>query len=89
MDTDAQPLKRKAVAFSPQPDISIIPSLGISRKRRRGLTMGEVVYRSFVGKQITEEILEEASRLFSENYGTWGINSGRAGSRQNPYPIHR
>ena len=79
MDT-VQRNKRKAVAFSPLLDISIIPSLGYSRKRRRGLTMDRVVYESFAGEQITQEILEEASRLFSENYGTWGKDSGRAGS---------
>ncbi len=79
MDT-VQPNKSKVVAFSPLLDISIIPSLGYSRKRRRGLTMDKVLYESFAGEQITQEILEEASRLFSENYGTWGKDSGRAGS---------
>ncbi len=46
--------------------------------------MDTVMYESFAREQITEELLDEASRLFSENYGIWGKDSGRAGSRQNP-----
>ncbi|KAB5560316.1 hypothetical protein GE09DRAFT_1173009 [Coniochaeta sp. 2T2.1] len=37
-----------------------------------------ILFESFAGSEITDVILEHASKLFSENYGIWGKDSGRA-----------
>ncbi len=33
--------------------------------------MDKKIYERFNGDQVTDEMLEEASKLFSENYGVW------------------
>jgi hypothetical protein len=33
--------------------------------------MEKKVFERFDGSQVTDEMLEEASKLFSENYGIW------------------
>ncbi|KAB5513552.1 hypothetical protein GE09DRAFT_904376, partial [Coniochaeta sp. 2T2.1] len=43
------------------------------------LDMNQILFESFAGSEITDVILEHASKLFSENYGIWGKDSGRAG----------
>ena len=34
--------------------------------------MDKKLYEGFSGEEVTDEMLEEASELFSENYGVWG-----------------
>lgn len=34
--------------------------------------MASPTFESFTSEQIPDEVVAEASRLFSENYGTWG-----------------
>jgi hypothetical protein len=34
--------------------------------------MTKKVYEKYDGDQVTDNMLREASELFSENYGTWG-----------------
>ena len=34
--------------------------------------MDEKVFRRFDDDKVTDNMLEEASKLFSENYGIWG-----------------
>jgi hypothetical protein len=59
----------KSVAFAPPPKIrSIAPR---PRPRKSVLNMDEKVFRRFDGDRVTDEMLEEASKLFSENYGIW------------------
>jgi hypothetical protein len=37
------------------------------------------VYKTVPGHEVTDTMLEEAAKLFSENYGIWGKRSGKAG----------
>ncbi|KAF1814814.1 hypothetical protein P152DRAFT_471480 [Eremomyces bilateralis CBS 781.70] len=39
--------------------------------------MKELLSQRYNGDQITEEMLEEASKLFSENYGMWSEHAPR------------
>ena len=74
-----QPVSTVIVAFSLQP-------ASVSVKQR--IDMAKVLIESYSGSQITDAILEEASKLFSENNGIWGNNSGRLGGQQAHYPLH-
>jgi hypothetical protein len=76
MNRATQCLEMKNTTSSAQ---SAIPTTPISRKPRRGAIMDKILFESFTGEDITECMLEEASRLFSENYGIWAKDSGRAG----------
>lgn len=70
MDGDALAPPTKSVTFSLQPAV-------ISVDQRLG--MATVLIESLTGLEITDAILEEASRLFSENYGIWGKGSRHPG----------
>lgn len=59
--------------FSDQVDVHTF-EVASPRRRREGAaaeTMAKTV-TSFKGEQVTEGMLKDAARLFSENYGTWG-----------------
>lgn len=34
--------------------------------------MDKKVYEGFMSDKVTDEMLDEAAKLFSENYGVWG-----------------
>ncbi|KAI1840061.1 hypothetical protein JX265_014036 [Neoarthrinium moseri] len=70
---DAQ---HKTVTFSAQPHVSFIQSPSKSQSQPR---MENLVLESFTDGDITDAILNEAARLFSENYGIWGKDSARPG----------
>jgi hypothetical protein len=40
--------------------------------------MEKQLFEKYDGGQITDDILEEASQLFSENYGIWGEQAAEA-----------
>ncbi|MCJ1422368.1 hypothetical protein MMC29_000248 [Sticta canariensis] len=61
---------RKSVAFVLEPQIRAVTR----RPRRRIITssMEKTVYEAFhTDEGITDELLQEAAKLFSENYGVW------------------
>jgi hypothetical protein len=37
--------------------------------------MEKKVYEGFNSDQVTDEMLEEAAKLFSDNYGVWGAQA--------------
>lgn len=39
--------------------------------------MEKQVYQKYNGSQVTESMLQEASRLFSEHYGVWGEHAAQ------------
>src|SRR4051794_39578674 len=41
--------------------------------------MAKRIYEKYDWSQVTDSMLQEASQLFSENYGVWGKNAGRVG----------
>ncbi|KAK1766661.1 hypothetical protein QBC33DRAFT_106562 [Phialemonium atrogriseum] len=41
--------------------------------------MEDQYYQNFVSNQVTDDMLEKAAKLFSENYGTWGRGSHSPG----------
>ncbi|KAH8169598.1 acetyltransferase (GNAT) family protein [Sarocladium implicatum] len=41
----------------------------------------QVIYETFASSDVSEEMLAEAATLFNENYGIWGQQSHRPGSR--------
>ncbi len=47
--------------------------------------MAKQLYETFIREQVTDAMLDDAARLFSENYGTWGECSGRPGEAISPY----
>lgn len=40
--------------------------------------MGKQIFEKFGGGEVTDDMLEEASQLFSENYGVWGKEAAAA-----------
>ncbi len=66
---------REAVAFRSQHDVPYIeaPPLEPNRRPPKGrLRMAKRVYEIYDGSHVTDSMLQEASQLFSENYGVWG-----------------
>lgn len=39
--------------------------------------MDEKVYRRYDGDKVTDDVLEEASKLFSEHYGVWSEHAAQ------------
>lgn len=37
------------------------------------MAMSEITYQRIAGPDMTESMLEEASALFSDHYGVWGV----------------
>ena len=68
---------RKAVAFS-------VESIVRYTERSHKSNMAKQVFETFDGREVTDSILEEAARLFNDNYGIWGKNP--ANSRSTPKP---
>ncbi|PGH13075.1 hypothetical protein AJ79_03912 [Helicocarpus griseus UAMH5409] len=62
--------------FIPEPSTATIDAAGNSRERS---LFKKQLYETFSGNQITDSILNEAAKLFSENYGTWGDHSHNPG----------
>jgi hypothetical protein len=60
----------KAVAFSQQHQIH--PISPRRHPRKSTLNMDQKLYEKFHGAHVTNEMLQEAAELFSENYGVWG-----------------
>jgi hypothetical protein len=60
---------RKRIAFAVNPDVRHITPR--RRTRKSTLNMNKKLYERFNSDQVTDEMLEEASKLFSENYGVW------------------
>ncbi len=42
-------------------------------------------YETFTRDQVTDAMLDDAAKLFSENYGVWGEHSGRLGKSFFPF----
>lgn len=63
---------RKSVAFTLEPQIRTIAPTQRTRRRRSPLNMDKKVYEGFKSDEVTDEMLNEAAKLFSENYGVWG-----------------
>ncbi|EFW14307.1 hypothetical protein D8B26_007052 [Coccidioides posadasii str. Silveira] len=62
------------VKFILEPSIAIIEnSSGVSKQN--SVRMATQLYESFTADQITDAMLDEAAKLFSENYGIWGKQS--------------
>ncbi|KAF2841088.1 hypothetical protein M501DRAFT_1002195 [Patellaria atrata CBS 101060] len=77
---------QRSVTFILQPQIQTIAPR--PRRGRSTLNMEKKVYETFNSDEVTDEMLEEASKLFSENYGVWGEHAAqlmgkfaKAGSR--------
>jgi len=62
----------KSVAFTLEPQIQTIAPTPRTRRRRTPLNMDKKVYEGFKSDEVTDEMLDEAAKLFSENYGVWG-----------------
>lgn len=39
--------------------------------------MSKILYEKYDRDQVTDSMLQEASKLFSENYGVWGKEAAR------------
>lgn len=76
------------IVASTQQETSDLETAGVCNKQCTRLDMNKVLFESFGGSEITDVILEDASKLFSENYGIWGKGSGRAGWQHTPPPLH-
>lgn len=46
--------------------------------------MKQILYEIFPGDQVTDAMLDDAAKLFSENYGIWGEQSHKPGNKQPP-----
>jgi hypothetical protein len=66
---------RYVVAFRLETDVLYIAKSPLELNRRppkNGLKMAKRIYEKYDGSQVTDSMLQEASQLFSENYGVWG-----------------
>jgi hypothetical protein len=61
--------KQKAVLFAADPEIRPIEPK--RRPRKSALNMDELLFQKFNSDQVTDDMLQEASKLFAENYGIW------------------
>jgi hypothetical protein len=68
---------RKRVAFSLEPQILTIAPRPLARRRTNTLNMDKKVYEGFDSDEVTDVMLEEASKLFSENYGVWSDHAAQ------------
>ena len=67
----SEPPPRKAVAFSVESTVRYIEkSSGL--RTRKSPNMTKQVFERFDGRELTDNMLEEAAQLFNENYGIWG-----------------
>jgi hypothetical protein len=69
---------RQAVAFGSQPEVKYIEKAPLESNRRplqSRLRMAKRLYENYHASQVTDSMLQEASRLFSEHYGVWGKNA--------------
>jgi hypothetical protein len=78
MSTSEPP--RRAVTFSVESTVQYIEK-SRSLKTRESPNMAKQVFEKFGGLELTDEMLEEATQLFNENYGIWGEDP------TNPRPI--
>ena len=46
--------------------------------------MKQVFYKIYPGDQVTDAMLYDAAKLFSENYGIWGKKSHKPGTKPPP-----
>ncbi|QSS60251.1 hypothetical protein I7I51_05048, partial [Histoplasma capsulatum] len=58
------------VKFLLAPSVTLIDSSWNTRKHSN-VKMEKQLYETFSGDLVTDAILSEAAKLFSENYGTW------------------
>lgn len=64
------------VRFVQEPKVAFVES---SHTAERSVNMEDQYYQNFVSNQVTDDMLEKAAKLFSENYGTWGRGSHSPG----------
>jgi len=84
------PLVHKKMASSPTQSgrVTFHPSVQFERetsRRRRPTMAAEItaeIFKEFESKDVTDEMLAEAARLFSEHYGTWDTPDGRPGGKR-------
>ena len=48
------------------------------------MALPTTVFQTFAPDDITDAMLIEAAKLFNDNYGTWGENSGKQGEKCGP-----
>jgi hypothetical protein len=67
---------RKSVAFNLKPQEQLIAA----RPHRPGSTrnMEKKLYEGFTSDEVTDEMLVEASKLFSDHYGVWGERAAQS-----------
>jgi hypothetical protein len=71
---------RKSVTFTSQPEIRPIEPRPHSRRSK--LNMAKKLTEELDRNEVADEVLEQASKLFSENYGVW---SEQAAERMGKY----
>jgi hypothetical protein len=65
---------KKTVTFG-NPEVFLVEPLPREpnrRPRKSSLKMTEKIFRKFDGNEVTDSMIQEAAKLFSENYGIWG-----------------
>jgi GNAT superfamily N-acetyltransferase len=67
-------LKCPTVAFSGKNEIQYFKSSSQRRTRRwkNHLKMEETTFKKYKAEDVTDSMIQEAAKLFSENYGIWG-----------------
>ncbi|KAI9780711.1 MAG: hypothetical protein M1816_002760 [Peltula sp. TS41687] len=74
------PRQAKAVTFRLQPDVKSIERIPFPPNRRppkSRLKMSVILFEKYDGDQVTDSMLQEASKLFGENYGVWDKEAAR------------
>lgn len=68
----SEPPRRRAVAFSVESTVRYIEKSPSLKTRKTPKMVKQVRFEKFDGRELTDDMLEEAAQLFTENYGIWG-----------------
>ena len=71
----------QVVAFSVEPTVRYIEKF---HRTRKCPNMTKQVFEKFDGPTLTDGMLEEAAKLFNENYGIWGKDAANPNAAPRP-----
>ncbi|KAK0728161.1 hypothetical protein B0T26DRAFT_738609 [Lasiosphaeria miniovina] len=69
---------RRRVRFAPEHRLNFIESSWTSNRRSTWMAT-QIIFETFTPDEVTEHMIDEAAKLFNENYGTWGPYSEKPG----------
>lgn len=84
-DEAAYPRSRRLVKFASSPSVAFVESTS-NRSITKPKVMAPQIFETFSRDEVTNDMVAQAAKLFSENYGVWGEQSAQPG-REAPFSI--